>query len=826
MKLFDDEQLAERARNLGAFNGLERVFVALQPVTPPTLPDYAWLDVEFYNTSHLGGLTVADFSISGGSRIIAGRETAQVQVTDVQVLASEDKTLRLKVQPVGDYSAYTLKSTSAGIDPLFSDIEFKFRPGCFNANCALLSNDQAPAEEPVIDYLAKDYDSFKHVLMNAMRERVPGWQPSSEADLDQVLIDLIAADADELSDYQDRVMNEAYFGRARKRVSLARHARLMDYHIHQGNQASTWLVLQVNTDGSVPEGFPVWAGASWNHGNAVIFAASHAQQCYTILNELKLYDWGGTVTALEVNSTQADLTTGSMSEPEAQVLRKQLLRSDLSPMDRQRLRDAGALALVVEEKLNPETGSEHGRDKSKRQLLRLLDDDAQAAEIVHDPVEHKWMVRIRWREADKLGQRFCFSIQCNGVPSSGVSAFHANLIHAAHGRPHQTVFRPPGSQLGAVPSDQMEYQDEAYYEPTRWGVVCPVPGAPLAYLNTLPGGEKPVYSTLQVDVDGQAWQEQNDLIESQSDDRHFVVETDEMGVSRIRFGNGVNGQAVPSEATVTCRYQVGRGSAGNVGADVLTGFDHSPTGFPAVDKVWNPLDVSDGREPETPDEIIRRAPEAYRSRQLRAVTLQDYIDRAEQLDAVSHAYADYQWTGSWRTVRISIDPKNTTELSDALRQEIAAHLDAVRLIGEDLEVRAARYVGLNIRMELCAHPDYWPADLENELRMEFSDAYTGDGRTGFFHPDCWTFGQPLYASQLIGRAMTVQGIERVLTLSMRRWYAGADSQSPPLIVTPEEIQGEQVSKLEVKPEEVIQVSNDPSRMEQGLISFDIMGGRR
>ena len=74
----------------------------------------------------------------------------------------------------------------------------------------------------------------------------PDWEPTSEADLDQVLLDLFAAAADELSDYQDRVMNEAYVTTARKRVSIARHARLMDYHIHQGNQASTWMAFMLD----------------------------------------------------------------------------------------------------------------------------------------------------------------------------------------------------------------------------------------------------------------------------------------------------------------------------------------------------------------------------------------------------------------------------------------------------------------------------------------------------------------------------------------------------------------------------------------------------
>ena len=94
-----------------------------------------------------------------------------------------------------------------------------------------------------------------------MMERVPGWQPTSEADLDQVLINLLAVRGDELADKQDRVAAEGFFPRARRRVSLARHARLMDYHIHQGNQATTWLAVEVDGDATLPRSFAAWTGA-------------------------------------------------------------------------------------------------------------------------------------------------------------------------------------------------------------------------------------------------------------------------------------------------------------------------------------------------------------------------------------------------------------------------------------------------------------------------------------------------------------------------------------------------------------------------------------
>ena len=259
---FDPEALQDRAEKLGALNGIKLVFVSLEAGPKPT---FAWLDVEFHNTNHLAPPPVASkFSISGGTRLRAGSNPGEVQVTEVSA-GAEPRSLRLKVVPVGDYSTYTLSLRNAGFDPLFSDISFKFRPGCFNLNCApQWEAAPPPPKEPAIDYLARDYDSFRHVLITAMMQRVPNWQPTSEADLDQVLIDLIAADADELADFQDRVMNEAYLATARKRVSLARHARLMDYHIHQGNQAAAWLAVKVTSDATLEKDFGVWTHEKWS----------------------------------------------------------------------------------------------------------------------------------------------------------------------------------------------------------------------------------------------------------------------------------------------------------------------------------------------------------------------------------------------------------------------------------------------------------------------------------------------------------------------------------------------------------------------------------
>ena len=151
------------------------------------------------------------------------------------------------------------------------------------------------------------------------------------------------------------------------------------------------------------------------------------------------------------------------------------------------------------------------------------------------------------------------------------------------------------------------------------------------------------------------------------------------------------------------------------------------------------------------------------------------------------------------------------KLEDDLRKKLARHLDAVRLIGDDIEIREPQFVPLDITVRLCLHPDYWPEDMRFILEQEFSDGFTPDGRKGFFHPDLWTFGQELRASQIIGRVQSVKGAEHVIEVIMKRWNE----------VTPGTL-----DKIEVRANEIIQVKNDPDHLEEGFIFFDIGGGRQ
>jgi hypothetical protein len=837
---------------------LVRVVIETDPITNKP-KDEARLDVHFYNPNYLtgtGSIALAArpkeiFPISGGARVRGGDASGQIQVNSITPSATDPNVLILVVKPVGDYSTYLLTLITPAaknwkFDPLFAEIQFKFRPGCFNNNCAPEWEAALPPfEEPVIDYLAKDYGSFRRTMIDAMASRVPGWQMTSEADLDTVLAEMFAVAADELSDYQDRVMNEAYLSSSRKRVSLARHSRLMDYHIHQGSQASTWVALEIKHDTGqksfeLADHLHVWAGeqnASGDEtGNTVDFLSKYdgTQNVHQYLNSIGLYTWSDTITSLKAGTTRADLKLYKDLYLNGNAAPTAVATKAAAEEIRDLIKNGKIKYLVIQEHLNPQTGLRPGRDPAKRQILTLLPDRVEAME---DLITSKWFVRVRWDKKDALKHDYCFTVDC---PTSGsgtavgkvenVSLFHGNLVTVCHGREQSNIYIPAEAEIDfSDPDKPLQF----HYERTQWGAICRMPEAPLAYRQTMPGGDYPPFSTLEVTVktpggNADPWDERPNLIHSDDGSEtgdHFVVETDEDRRSLLRFGNGINGRALPDKAVVTCTYQYGMPLDGNVGADRIINFEKASVSEPllVINQCWNPFDVTNGIDREPVHEIVRRVPEAYRYRQLRAITLADYVDRAEQVPGVSRAAASYAWTGSWRTVRITIDPEGTNELSYSLRNSVADSLNAVRLIGEDLEIRPPHFVPLDINVIVCAAPDFWIEDVSTELEQEFSAGWTHDGRHGFFHPDEWTFGQPLYSSQIVGRILQVRGIEhaveqksdpasqKTISVSIKRWNSPHRATE---------------SLTDIAPNEIIQVMNDPDHMELGSVRFVVKGGRQ
>ena len=85
-----------------------------------------------------------------------------------------------------------------------------------------------------INYLAKDYGSFRQLILDRLAQTLPQWHETHVPDIGIMLVELLAYAGDYLSYYQDAVATEAYLGTARQRISVRRHARLVDYRMHEG----------------------------------------------------------------------------------------------------------------------------------------------------------------------------------------------------------------------------------------------------------------------------------------------------------------------------------------------------------------------------------------------------------------------------------------------------------------------------------------------------------------------------------------------------------------------------------------------------------------
>ena len=163
-------------------------------------------------------LSAANYTLTGGQRLFPHVLKAEPQANPNQVLLTLDGD--------GDFSVYTLTAAGPDIDPFFSSHKLRFRLGCderFDCRAPRAPLPTEPELPVTIDYLAKDYSSFRQALLDFIPTRLPAWTERSEADLGMMLLELFAYTGDNLSYMQDRVANEAYLSTATQRRSVAGH---------------------------------------------------------------------------------------------------------------------------------------------------------------------------------------------------------------------------------------------------------------------------------------------------------------------------------------------------------------------------------------------------------------------------------------------------------------------------------------------------------------------------------------------------------------------------------------------------------------------------
>lgn len=484
-------------------------------------------------------LTSSNILITGGDSVtgitaqwvcVAAAPPAPPQVSAAEAayftaLLDAANTLVIRTSVAGDFSPYNLRlvnnaseasedsfeitETLAGFDPKLAQIEFSFKVECPpNFDCKPESPDCPPdlPAAPPINYLAKDYGSFRTIILDRLSQLVPNWGGVSEADIGVMLAELIAYVGDQFSYQQDAVATEAYLRTARSRISLRRHARLVGYSVHDGCNARAWIVLQVASQvfldhkvtrfytdvPGMPSTLAVGAGnerAALNAG-VIVFEPMHDAELYPELNQMAYYTWGDIDCCLPIGATEATLL-GSYP--------------NLHP---------GAV-LIFQEVIGPQTGIAADADIRHRCAVRLTGVTTQNAQgqplvdplfengtgkIINSTSQTPTLVtEIQWSSDDALKFPVCISstfLNSKGDEQTltGVSVVYGNVVLADQGLglddillptvPQPSIFQPPNLAVNrcnpANPTPYpVRYRPQVPESPVTQAVPLTIAGSPI-----------------------------------------------------------------------------------------------------------------------------------------------------------------------------------------------------------------------------------------------------------------------------------------------------------------------------------------------------------
>jgi len=475
-----------------AINGIDYLEVVDGPTIPAGSPRQRTLLITCLNPAPTG-LKPDNVLITGGESVtatgiewIAPAIPAPAQATAGEAayfaqLPHAANVIVVRLDKYGDFSPYTLQLVNDaaaaaqgtfavtevlnGFDPQLAAVTFSFKVECGPAfDCAPASPNCAlpPPAPPPINYLAKDYTTFRQIMLDRMNQLLPSWGASTEADAGVMLAEAVAYACDQLSYRQDAVTTEAYLNTARSRISLRRHARLVDYRIGEGCNARAWIQVGVSATTLLPKdgtrfyttapGMPsTLAAGSGNEQAAldagvVVFEPMQEALLFPAHNLMSFYTWGDANCCLPAGATEATLL-GTFA--------------DLRVGD----------VLIFQEVLGPRTGVPADADIRHRCAVRLtavattnaagqpLVDplfDVNGKAITSSAQQPQPVTEIQWSSDDTLPFPVCISSTIVGTdnketPLANVSVVLGNVVLADHG------LTMPAQDLGIVPAPSVFY---------------------------------------------------------------------------------------------------------------------------------------------------------------------------------------------------------------------------------------------------------------------------------------------------------------------------------------------------------------------------------
>lgn len=597
---------------------------------------------------------------------------------------------------------------------------------------------------PNIDYTARDFDALRTLILTTVTRSVGTTVTPLTVDEVVALIEEMAYLGDALSYYEDAIATEAYLSTARRRISVYRHAALLNYYMGQGCSARTWIRVQPVDDST--ESFVLPAGTKLLTALTAMDSRVDSRRLPQALSAQPL-----------VFETVAPVTVA----PAGQTL----LELDPATHPGKRLQ-AGATSATV---LVPPAKVEPGE-------LVLLASTSDSASLVSAAEVTGTVMRVQ--DVTSAGGRVTLTWGPDDAPDAqdlpagegDMYLLRGNLVIADHGST-QPWHKLPAPAAGLAYWPLLPATGTTFALQSAADVADPAapPTAGAGYLSAAAqlaaaGSQSPLPAVrvCEIGPELREWAVRPSLLDSGPLALDFVVEAEQDGTARLRFGDNTNGMEPGVGVELRVCQRAGGGAAGNVAAGSLR---HVCTDNSQVFGIVQPVAACGGADPESLASARQRAPEQFRVNQ-RAILISDYEQLAVSLSAgqVVDAAAELASDGAAPVVTVHIHTGSWPGADAGLLDDVSGALRQCQPLGVDLRVLGAVPCPVTIELEVTLDPGTAVGLAGQQIDSAI--------QASLLAPGTFAFGVSLYRSAVVALVAAVPGVADVTCL--RFAFTGAE----------------------------------------------------
>lgn len=229
--------------------------------------------------------------------------------------------------------------------------------------------------------------------------------------------------------------------------------------------------------------------------------------------------------------------------------------------------------------------------------------------------------------------------------------------------------------------------------------------------------------TMVMEIGSETWVLVKTFAYSKPTDRHFMVQNTEDDIPVIIFGDGTFGmKPVPGSIITVVSCYITNGSDGNVSAGSITDVPTIISSAVSDATISNVNAAGGGSNYEDFNMLKEHIPLSVRTLGV-AVTKQDFIDYAMQVDGVSKAKMEYE---CGRKMTLYISPDNAAVASSELCNRVLNHLKKFVPLTTWLKVKSAGKAKIILEMDVTGKPSFKSDDIKDQVLQALYDKYSPD----------------------------------------------------------------------------------------------------